>query len=108
MPDHAPSFDDFLPLTRLYERFDAVASGRERGTGVDVHAAVLERLERNRARAEALGWTECALERLGGSGRLVSRGLRPGGLSREALPDWVPGPGSAPTRDPRVAAVEQT
>jgi hypothetical protein len=98
MSELLPSADDFLPLARLYARFDAIASGRAPSDGVDSHRAVLDRLAHTRRRAEALGWTDCALERLGGGGRLVARGLRPDGLAREELPDWIPGRDGAPDR----------
>ncbi|HTK52548.1 MAG TPA: hypothetical protein VL308_11715, partial [Gemmatimonadaceae bacterium] len=62
---------DGLPLERLYARFDAIARGRAPGNSSAAHQSVLERLASNRQRAEALGWSEFVLDRLGGSGRLV-------------------------------------
>ena len=80
-----------MPLARLYERFDAAATGRESAFGVDRHAAVVERLTTNRAYAEAAGWTACALERDGGMGRLRMIGVAPGGAGRSIVPDWNAG-----------------
>jgi hypothetical protein len=95
-------------LERLYERFDTVASGRGPADGVDLHQLILDRLAANRVHAEAAGWTGCALERDGGSGRLRLVGLAPSAVVRSAVPDWTAGvaaatpalaggtPGSAP------------
>lgn len=80
-----------LPLERLYERFDAVASGNAHARGVDLHQVILDRLAANRAHAEAAGWTACALERDGGSGRLRLIGLAPSGDGRAIVPDWTAG-----------------
>lgn len=86
----ASTFEDCLPLTRLYARFDAMAEGLVHGDSTAAHRAVLYRLASNQRTAEALGWTACALERQGGSGRLLVCGVRPGGPSREVVPDWIP------------------
>ena len=84
------TFEDCLPLTRLYAQFDAIAEGLVHGDSTAAHRAVLYRLASNRRTAEALGWTACVLERQGGSGRLLLRGVRSGGLAREVVPDWIP------------------
>ena len=81
---------DGLPLERLYARFDAIARGRAPGNSSAAHQSVLERLASNQQRAEALGWSEFVLERLGGSGRLVLRGTPPIGPGRELVPDAIP------------------
>lgn len=90
MPARVSTFEDCLPLTSLYARFDAIAEGVVHGDSTAAHRAVLYRLACNRRTAEALGWTACALERQGGSGRLLLRGVRSGGLGREIVPDWIP------------------
>ena len=90
MSARVSTFEDCLPLTRLYGRFDAIAEGLVHGDSTAAHRAVLYRLGSNRRTAEALGWTVCTLERQGGSGRLLLRGVRPGGLTREVVPDWIP------------------
>ena len=86
----ASTFEDCLPLTRLYARFDAIAEGLVHGDSTAAHRAVLYRLASNQRTAEGLGWTACALERQGGSGRLLMCGVRPGGPAREVIPDWIP------------------
>lgn len=80
-----------LPLDRLYERFDAVAAGRTRAAGENLHQIVLDRLAANRAYAEAAGWTACALERDGGLGRLRVTGVAPSAIERSIVPDWTSG-----------------
>jgi hypothetical protein len=87
---------DGLPLERLYARFDAIARGRAPGNSSAAHQSVLERLASNQQRAEALGWSEFVLERLGGSGRLVLRGNPPIGPDRELVPDAIPYDGAEP------------
>lgn len=79
-----------VPLDTLYDRFDALATGRAQGDGWAAHVAVLDRLAANRRVAETGGWTSCALERLGGSGRLRLWGIPPSGQDRELVPDWLP------------------
>ena len=81
---------DGLPLARLYTRFDAIARGRAYGDSSAAHRSVIERLEANQQRAEAMGWTAFALERAGGSGRLELRGTAPTGLRGEIVPDAIP------------------
>src|SRR5688572_19616936 len=66
-----------VPRETLYARFDEIAKGRAQGDSWAAHEAVLDRLAMNRREAEANGWTECALERVGGSGRLRLWGIRP-------------------------------
>jgi len=86
------TFEDCLPLTRLYARFDAMAEGLVHGDSTAAHRAVLHRLASNQRTAETLGWAACALERQGGSGRLLVRGIPAGGSAREIVPDWMPPP----------------
>ena len=78
-------------LERLYERFDAVASGRGRADSVDLHQLILDRLAANQGYAEAAGWAACALERDGGSGRLRLIGVAPSAVVRSTVPDWTAG-----------------
>jgi len=80
-----------VPLALLYERFDAVATGRAPADGVDFHQRILDRLTTNGAYAEAAGWTGCALERDGGSGRLRLVGAAPVSAGRSVVPDWTAG-----------------
>ena len=87
----APTLEDCLPLARLYARFDAIAEGLVRGDSGAAHRAILDRLAANRRTAEGQGWTACALERQGGSGRLLLSGVRPKGGARDVVPDWIPG-----------------
>ena len=83
--------DHLVSLDTLYERFDAFAEGRVRGSGADAaHDAVVARLAENRRRAEAYGWTSCALERVGGMGRLRGWGVPPSEQQRHPIPDWAP------------------
>jgi len=96
---------DGLPLERLYARFDAIARGRAPGDSAAAHQSMLERLDSNRQRAQALGWSAFALERLGGSGRLVLRGNPPSGPDRELVPDVIPD-GGAETADASSGARE--
>lgn len=81
---------DGLPLDRLYARFDAIARGRAHGDSSAAHRSVIERLQSNQRRAEALGWTAFVLERAGGSGRLELRATPPGGDDPEVVPDAIP------------------
>jgi hypothetical protein len=85
---------DGLPLERLYARFDAIGRGRDSSAA---HRSVIERLQANQRRAEALGWTGFVLERAGGTGRLALRGTPPGGSAPELVPDAIPYDGPAPT-----------
>ena len=91
MATAGPTFEDCLPLTRLYARFDAIAEGLAPGDSSAAHHAVLRRLAANQRTAEGLGWTACVLGRPGGSGRLLLYGVRSIGLTREVVPDWIPG-----------------
>jgi hypothetical protein len=96
-----------LPLERLYERFDAIATGRALAGGADLHQLILDRLAANRVHAEAAGWTACALERDGGSGRLRLVGIAPSAVVRSIVPDWTVGVAAAEARAggaPRSAA----
>jgi hypothetical protein len=88
---------DGLPLGRLYARFDATARGRTHGDSSAAHRSVIERLQSNQRRAEALGWTTFVLERAGGSGRLELRGTPPGGDEPELVPDAIPYDGVEPS-----------
>ena len=104
IPTRVLAFADHLPLRRLYERFDAIAEGRESGNSSAAHQAVLDRLDANEQVAESLGWTACARERAGGSGRLVSRGARTVGGERELVPDWIPAQLQRAERSPALPA----
>lgn len=85
--DHA-AHDTLSELDRLQRRFDAIATRRDpHGRSAPLHAAILERLATNRRGAEATGWTGCALERDGGSGRLRLICLPPGEELRREVPD---------------------
>ena len=88
---------DGLPLERLYARFDAIARGRAHGDSSAAHRSVIERLQANQRRAEALGWTAFVLERAGGTGRLALRGTPPGDHAPELVPDAIPYDGPEPT-----------
>jgi hypothetical protein len=101
------TFEDCLPLTRLYAQFDAIAEGVVHGDSTAAHRAVLYRLTSNQRTAEALGWTVCTLERQGGSGRLLLRGVPSGGLAREIVPDWIPRPPEA-TEPEWIARVQRS
>jgi hypothetical protein len=87
--------DGSQSLARLYERFDAVAAGRAPADGVDFHQLILDRLIANQGHAEAAGWTACALERDGGSGRLRLVGVAPSTVLRAIVPDWTQGVAAA-------------
>jgi hypothetical protein len=79
-----------VSLETLYERFDAIAEGGSPSADSSVaHQAVLTRLIDNRALAEASGWTNVALERSGGLGRLYLEGTLPSGHGRSVVPDWL-------------------
>ena len=82
-------FFDHLPLSLLYARFDAIAEGRARGDSSAAHVAILNRLAANQHLAESLGWTACAFERSGGTGRLCLWGVPPSGTERERIPQWI-------------------
>ena len=101
MPATPHTFEACLPLTRLYARFDAIAGGLTPGDSTAAHRAVIDRLASNRRTAEDVGWTACTLERQGGSGRLLLRGVRSAGLAREVVPDWIP-------RQPETVAFESS
>ncbi|HEY0778111.1 MAG TPA: hypothetical protein VGD56_09115 [Gemmatirosa sp.] len=75
-------------LGSLYARFDAIATGHDRhGSSQAAHRAILDRLAANGRAAEADGWTACALERDGGSGRLRLIGVAPQTTLRVVVPD---------------------
>ena len=80
--------DRLVSLDTLYARFDAAAEGRTRADGWNAHEAVLDRLAANQRTAETNGWTSCALERLGGIGRLRAWGVPPTSSERHLIPDW--------------------
>jgi hypothetical protein len=98
----------------LYERFDAIATGRAQADGVDFHQIILDRLAANQSRAEAAGWTALALERDGGSGRLRLIGVAPSAAARSIVPDWTVGvaadallaSGATRARGPRLVREE--
>jgi hypothetical protein len=80
-----------VPLARLYERFDAIAKGRAPADGADLHRLILDRLAANRKLAEGAGWTACAFERDGGSGRIRLIGVAPSAEASSVVPDWTEG-----------------
>jgi hypothetical protein len=79
---------EYLSLSAMYARFDAISEGTMPSTHWDAHAAILDRLATNQRRAEEIGWTSCALERIGGMGRLAAWGVPPGSTQRHRIPDW--------------------
>jgi hypothetical protein len=89
LPEHVV-VSDGLPLDRLYQRFDAIAEGREPGNSSAAHRSVVDRLASNRRRAEALGWTAFVLGRVGTCGRLELRGKPTPDQERELVPDAIP------------------
>ena len=93
--------DRLVSLEKLYERFDAFAEGHSQGRGWAAHEAVLDRLAANRLVAEASGWTACALERVGSTGRLRAWGIPPQGRERHLIPDSPAGLASPGTADAR-------
>ena len=101
------TFESCLPLTRLYARFDAIAEGLVHGDSAAAHRAVLARLAANQRTAETLGWAACALERQGGSGRLLLRGIPAGAPAREIVPDWIP-PHVEKAEPKWIASVQQS
>ena len=82
--------DHVVSRETLYARFDAFAENRAQGGAWAAHEAVLDRLAANQRVAEAYGWTSCALERAGGTGRLSAWGVPPGECERYLIPDWLP------------------
>ena len=98
MTNRALRFDDYFSLRALSARFDTMAEGRAPGNSAAAHRSVLDRLTANRHLAEALGWTGCVVERQGGTGRLVLRGMPSAGGHREVAPDWVPALRPSPQR----------
>ena len=100
--------DRSVSLETLYGRFDAIAEGRApRDDSSAAHRAVLTRLADNRARAEASGWTACALERIGGTGRLYLEGTLPSGHGRDVVPDWLGAADPAPLPSDAGALVSE-
>ncbi|HJU75194.1 MAG TPA: hypothetical protein VJ717_15740 [Gemmatimonadaceae bacterium] len=71
----------------LQARFDAIASGRLSGDSTALHNAILAHLAENQAGAVAAGWTEVALTRLGGTGKLYVEGTSPAMQGRDRVPD---------------------
>ena len=75
-------------LGSLYTRFDTIASGPDRhGNSVAAHQAILARIEANGRAAADAGWTACALERDGGTGRLRLISIAPHTPERVVVPD---------------------
>jgi hypothetical protein len=81
----ALSFDT---LETLYVRSESLTNRGSHGTGWSAHAAILDRLAANQRMAQTLGWTSCAIERLG-SGRFRAWGVPPGEQHRHRIPDWA-------------------
>jgi hypothetical protein len=76
-------------LEALYARFDVIADGREpTGDSMTAHRAILSRLASNQLRAEAEGWTEFLLTRMGGTGRVYFEATPPSRIGRAIVPDW--------------------
>jgi len=90
LPTSAPVTYYPGPLQRLYERHTLIATGRADGDSRLVHLAIIERLAANRRIAEGEGWTDLALERVAGMGRLQLRGVPPAGGGRDVVPDASP------------------
>lgn len=76
------------PLERLYSRRESLTNGGSHGAGWSAHAAILDRLAANQRVALSLGWTSCAIERVGGDGRFQAWGVPPGESRRHPIPDW--------------------
>ena len=79
-------------LETLHTRREAMANMGVAGAGWTAHAAVLDRLAANQRVARALGWTNCAIERVG-AGRFSAWGVPPGDSRRHRIPDWSSEPG---------------
>jgi hypothetical protein len=90
LPTGAPVTHYPGPLERLYVRHTLIATGRADGDSRLLHLAIIERLGANRRIAEGEGWTDLALERVAGMGRLALWGVPPAGGRREVVPDWAP------------------
>ena len=88
---------DGLPLERLYARFDEIARGRAHGDSWAAHQSIIARLASNQLRAASQGWSDLALERVGGTGRLELRGASPDGSGRSLVPDAIPYDALAPS-----------
>jgi hypothetical protein len=77
----ASAFEDFLPLSVLHARVDAIVEGHTPGDCFAARRAIVDRVAANRRLAEALGWTGQASRRRGGSrgasGRRQYRGRPP-------------------------------
>ena len=81
----AISFDS---LDTLYTRSESLTNRDSHGAGWSAHAAILDRLAANQRAAQSLGWTSCAIERVG-AGRFGAWGVPPGDYRRCRIPDWV-------------------
>jgi hypothetical protein len=75
-----------LSLATLYATYDAFAYGTIAGDSRPAYAAILLHLGENQRLAEAGGWKDCTLERLGG-GHLHLTGIAQGQVGRETIPD---------------------
>ena len=96
-PTRTPSHRSGLPtatypglLEQLYARHTSISEGRADGDSRLLHVAIIDRLAANQRIAEGEGWTSLALERIGGMGRLMLRGVPTGTDRREVVPDWGP------------------
>ena len=78
----------FDTLETLYVRSESLKNRDSHGEGWSSHAAILDRLAANKRMAQVLGWTACAIERLG-SGRFRAWGVPPGDHRRYRIPDWA-------------------
>jgi hypothetical protein len=75
-------------LDSLYDHCDALAGCCDVVSEWEAHVAVQDRLAESRRKAEAQGWTSCAIERMGRTGRLRVWGVPPGRRERYLVPDW--------------------
>ena len=78
----------FDSLETLYVRSESLKDRDSHGAGWSAHAAILDRLAANQRVAQSLGWTSCAIERIG-AGRFLACGVPPGDYRRCRIPDWV-------------------
>ena len=79
---------DDASLPELYADCEAATRAQGGDGEWQAHAAVLDRLAGSRRIAEAAGWTSCAIERDGKTGRFQLFGVPPSSLLRTEVPDW--------------------
>ena len=78
----------FDSLETLYTRSESLTNRGSHGIGWSAHAAIVDRLAANQRVAQLLGWTSCAIERIG-AGRFRASGIPPNERRRRRIPDWV-------------------